>query len=128
MKGSLDGVPDPDNPFVNDFLPWALSSEILGPVTLLIGASSLSVTFNLNTYQKSVLKGRAIELVNTYLRRGDISDAVISSVVQLLVNEWYQGEISDLLTHLKGLREIIRLRGGFNNLDKPLLNGTSILM
>lgn len=128
MKGSLDGVSDPDNPFLYDFLPWALSSEILGPVTLLIGASSLSVTFNLNTYQKAVLKGRAIELLNAYLRRGDINDEVISSVIQLLVNEWYHGEVPDMLIHLKGLREIVRIRGGINNLDKPLLNGTSILV
>ena len=128
MKGTLDGVPDPDNPFIHEFLPWALQSEVLGPVTLLIAASSLSVTFNLTPYQRWIFKGKAIEVLNSYLRRGDISDEVIASVIQLMANEWYTGETAELLTHLKGVREIIRLRGGINNLARRVIVGKTLLL
>ncbi|KAL2874285.1 hypothetical protein SGCOL_010547 [Colletotrichum sp. CLE4] len=44
-------------------------------------------------------------------------DAAIAGVIQLTVAEWYWGESDqDLRYHLKGLRDMIRLRGGFNQL------------
>ncbi|KAK1971443.1 hypothetical protein LY78DRAFT_699298 [Colletotrichum sublineola] len=49
------------------------------------------------------------------------SDAAIAGVIQLTITEWYWGETEDdLRYHLRGLRGMIRLRGGFNQLG---LNG-----
>lgn len=44
-------------------------------------------------------------------------DAAIAGVIQLTVAEWYWGESDqDLRYHLMGLRDMIRVRGGFNQL------------
>ncbi|KAK1981178.1 hypothetical protein LZ30DRAFT_593249 [Colletotrichum cereale] len=49
------------------------------------------------------------------------SDAAIAGVIQLTVAEWYWGETEDdLRYHLRGLRGMIRLRGG---LDQLGMNG-----
>lgn len=63
-------------------------------------------------------KGKAIRMLNENLRSQShqTNDAVIAGVVQLVVNEWYWGDTDDLCAHMRGLREMIRIRGGFHNL------------
>jgi hypothetical protein len=63
-------------------------------------------------------KGRAIHMLNEHLRSQPLqtSDAAVAGVVQLIVDEWYWGETADLKAHLRGLRQMIQLRGGFQNL------------
>jgi hypothetical protein len=62
-------------------------------------------------------KGQAIRTLNEYLRSNDyISDEAISAVSQLIFNDWYFGEHHEMTAHLKGLREMVRLRGGFAKL------------
>lgn len=60
------------------------------------------------------LKVQAIHTLNDYLRSpASATDEAISAVSQLILNDWYFGETRDMQTHLKGLRELVRLRGGF---------------
>ena len=60
-------------------------------------------------------------MLNEHLRsKSSTTDVAIAAVTQLILDEWYWGEANDLRAHLRGLREMIRLRGGFRNLG---LNG-----
>jgi hypothetical protein len=62
-------------------------------------------------------KGQAISLLNEHLGSGNSSsDEAIAGIIQLILDEWYWGETGDLRAHLRGLREMIRMRGGFRNL------------
>lgn len=62
-------------------------------------------------------KCRAIEMLTEHLRsRGSTTDEAIAAVMQFMINEWYWGNLDDLKAHLTGLREMIRLRGGFASL------------
>jgi len=63
-------------------------------------------------------KGKAIAMLNNQLRSHNYQtgDAVIAGVVQLIVDEWYWGDTDDLKAHMRGLREMIRIRGGFHTL------------
>lgn len=63
-------------------------------------------------------KGKAIRMLNESLRSQthQTGDAAIAGVVQLIVDEWYWGETHDLHMHMMGLKDMIRIRGGFQNL------------
>ena len=66
-------------------------------------------------------KGQAIRMLNDHLRsKSSTSDEAITAVIQLIMDEWYWGDTGDLRAHLRGLREMIRLRGGLRSLG---LNG-----
>lgn len=56
-------------------------------------------------------------MLNEHLQtRGSTTDEAIVGVMQLMLNEWYWGNMGDLRAHLSGLREMVRLRGGFASL------------
>lgn len=62
-------------------------------------------------------KCRAIRMLNEHLQmRGSTSDEAIASVMQLMINEWYWGNIEALKAHQSGMREMVRLKGGFAKL------------
>jgi hypothetical protein len=62
-------------------------------------------------------KGQAIQVLNDQLRSASsTSDEAIAGVVHLMLDEWYWGHVDDLQAHLRGLTEMVRLRGGFNDL------------
>lgn len=75
-------------------------------------------------------KGQAIHhLINQQLSSGASQprDASIAGVVQLIVNEWYWGEMQDVRAHLRGVREMIRLRGGLATLGMDGLLAKNII-
>ncbi len=86
-------------------------------------------------------KSRAIQMLNAHLRKAGSAkkgsspstspsasastststpspptDDAITAVIQLVMDEWYWGQTESLHTHLRGLRDMIRLRGGLKNL------------
>lgn len=62
-------------------------------------------------------KCRSIQMLNAHLQtHGSTTDEAVAAVMQLMLNEWYWGNVDDLRAHLSGLREMVRLRGGFGNL------------
>ncbi|KAI6537890.1 hypothetical protein MCOR16_001926 [Pyricularia oryzae] len=60
-------------------------------------------------------KGSAISKLNEYLRSDDdwAKEEVLGAVLQFLVVEFIYGELEVARAHVKGFREIVRLRGGF---------------
>ena len=44
------------------------------------------------------------------------TDIIIAAVSQLVIDSWYWGAGGDLNTHVKGLKRMILLRGGLQNL------------
>lgn len=60
------------------------------------------------------MKGTAISTLNTHLQSENwASDEALAGVVQFVSIEWFFGEPEVVLAHLRGLREMVRLRGGF---------------
>jgi hypothetical protein len=75
------------------------------------------------------LKGQAIHTLNTYLRSpASATDEAISAVSQLILSDWYFGETRDMQAHLGGLRELVRLRGGFEEQGVNRLVSKSALL
>ncbi|KAB5580746.1 hypothetical protein GE09DRAFT_1083465 [Coniochaeta sp. 2T2.1] len=120
FKGPLDGQPEPDNPFIDEYAPWCFQSPLLAPVALAVSATSLVQLRLMPSQAAMALKGQAIHTLNAYLRSpASATDEAISAVSQLILNDWYFGETRDMQAHLRGLRELVRLRGGF---DEPGVN------
>lgn len=80
-------------------------------------ACYLNETGHLDKMAAMAHKGQAIAMLNEHLRsRSSTSNEAICAVIQLILDEWYWGETGDLRAHLRGLREMIRLRGGLKQL------------
>ncbi|KAK4209202.1 oleate activated transcription factor 3 [Rhypophila decipiens] len=117
FKASLDGNPDASNPYIKYHVPYCVQSPLLQHVAIYTAAGLLSQTGHIESTVAMAHKGHAIKLLNEHLRsRSSTSDEGIAGVVQLIVNEWYWGDPNDLRAHLRGLREMIKLRGGFRTL------------
>jgi hypothetical protein len=117
-KACLDGNPDAANPIIKFYFPFCIQDPLLLQVVLYTSACFLNETGHMPKMAVVAQKGRAIHMLNEHLRSQPMqtSDAAVAGVVQLIVDEWYWGETADLNAHLRGLREMIRLRGGFHNL------------
>ncbi|WDK20761.1 hypothetical protein CGRA01v4_12049 [Colletotrichum graminicola] len=147
FKASVNGDPDPNNPFMRHYSPFCLQDPLVVQIIFYTSGCFLHETGHVRTTVLRTLKGRAIHMLNESLmshgadgrrhsngqdtaetalttmttgssgRSEHPSDAAIAGVIQLTVTEWYWGETEDdLRYHLKGLRGMIRLRGGFNQL------------
>lgn len=76
-----------------------------------------------------VHKYRAIRMLNEHIQTQHLAtDEAIAAVMQMLLNEWYWGDMSDLAAHLSGLKEMIRLRGGYRNLGLSGLLARLVMM
>lgn len=76
-----------------------------------------------------VHKYRAIRMLNEHIQTQHLAtDEAIAAVMQMLLNEWYWGDMSDLAAHLSGLKEMIRLRGGYRNLGLGGLLARLVMM
>lgn len=129
FKGPLEGQPEPDNPFIDLYVPWCFRSPLLAPVALSVAAMSL-VQLRLMPLQGAMaLKGQAVHTLNTYLGSpGSATDEAISAVSQLILSDWYCGEMRDMHSHLLGLHELVRLHGGFGTVGvNALVSKTALL-
>ncbi|KAK3934849.1 hypothetical protein QBC46DRAFT_398800 [Diplogelasinospora grovesii] len=114
FKGSFDGEPDPDNPFVRDYVPWCIQSPLLAATSLYISARSLAERQYIDETASMRIKGNAIHTLNNHLRsEAWVTDEALAGVVQFVSIEWFFGERKVVEAHLWGLREMVRLRGGF---------------
>ncbi|KAF6839032.1 hypothetical protein CPLU01_02046 [Colletotrichum plurivorum] len=135
FKASLTGDPDPNNPFVRHYAPFCLQDPLVVHIIMYASACYLHETGHIPHTALMASKGRAIQMLNHRISSGQGSvvaagvgsgsrssgggagDAAIASVIQLTAAEWYWGENDqDLQHHFRGLRDMIRLRGGFDNL------------
>ncbi|KAG9232884.1 hypothetical protein BJ875DRAFT_379766 [Amylocarpus encephaloides] len=115
---SIDGKPLPN--YYNDhWLPWAIRVPVLVHIAL----------YNTACYQAELqrvppgvspsviaLKLQTINMLNSLLASADkcTRDEVAASVVYLTTNEWYFGTDENVQAHLRGLRELVRLKGGID--------------
>lgn len=121
FKASLDGESDMNSsPYLKQYIPFCLHSPLLIQTAIYTSACYLIETAGeqrLDSMTAMSHKCRAIRMLNEHLQvRGSTTDEAIASVMQLMLNEWYWGDADDLMAHLSGLREMVRLRGGFANL------------
>jgi hypothetical protein len=130
FKASLDGNPEPNHPIIKQYVPTCIQDPLLLQIVLYTSACFLGETGHVPRMIVMAHKGRAISMLNEHLRSDTFktSDAAIAGVVQLIIDEWYWGETGDLRAHLRGLREMVRMRGGFHRLGMNGLLAKMIIL
>jgi hypothetical protein len=130
FKASLDGDPDFDSPYHKLYMPFCIQDPLLVHISIYTAACFLNEMKHLDKRHSMLIKGRAIHMLNDRLRSAEdaISDEAIAGVCQLIVDEWYWGERHDLRAHLKGMRHMIKLRGGYQNLGLQGLLSKLVIM
>lgn len=121
FKASLDGEPDiHHNQYLKQYIPFCLHSPLLIQTAIYTSSCFLLESTNgqlIDNPTTMTHKCHAIRKLNEHLQtRGSTTDEAIAGGMQLMLNEWYWGNIDDLQAHLSGLKEMVRSRGGFGSL------------
>ncbi|CAN8106163.1 unnamed protein product [Discula destructiva] len=122
FKAALDGEPDMNtNAYMKQYVPFCLHSPLLIQTAIYTSAcfvNEMEGRLSLIDSTTAVShKVRSIRMLKEHLQtQGSTTDEAIATVMQLMLNEWYWGNMEDLRAHLSGLREMVRLRGGLANL------------
>jgi len=96
------------------WVPWCIRSELLVETSLFITAQPLSERVRIDRPGTMELKDRAIRRLNEHLRSpACIGDEALAAVSQFIAIELYYGEAAAMRAHLRGFREMVRLRRGF---------------
>lgn len=116
LKGSFDGVPDPDNPFLEHYVPWCVQSPLLVHTSLYIAAQPLAERRFLDETTTTRIKVHAIHVLNEHLRTAATctGDEAMAAVAQFMTIEFYYGTSAAMRAHLQGFRQMVLLRGGFS--------------
>lgn len=120
---SMDGNPSP-NYFNDYFVPWSLKSPLLSHISIYTTAAYQSEAQKIApSTNPSVLsyKAASLHILNTKLRSKDTEEQtgneVVAAVATIVSMEWYWSDFDVIEKHLKGLVELVRLRGGLGKLE-----------
>ncbi|KAG4440173.1 hypothetical protein IFR05_004318 [Cadophora sp. M221] len=117
---SIDGHATPN--YYNDYwVPWSVKSPLLAYLGIFTAACYQAEALKISPSQSAVVlryKCKVISLLNGMLcnKETSTSTEAIAGVVYLAVNEWYWSNYENVQAHMKGLKEMVRLRGGLDQL------------
>jgi hypothetical protein len=117
---SIDGNPSPN--YYNDYwVQWSIKSPLLAHLAILTSAIYQAEAQKIVPQQSQVVlryKVKSIELLNEMLshRHSATSPEAIAAVIYLMVNEWYFCNHDIVQRHMAGLKEMVRMRGGLDDL------------
>lgn len=117
FSAALDGKPESSNAYIKCYIPLCLQNALLAQTAMYTAACFLNEAGHLDRQVTLAHKSQAINLLNESLwMNAGSSDEIVAAHAQLILNEWYWGGTTDLGAHLRGLKEMVRLRGGFRSL------------
>jgi hypothetical protein len=118
---SIDGNPTPGNYYNDYWVGWAMKSPLLTSLGIFTAACyQAEVQKTVPGHSTLVLsyKVECIRLLNEMLACKETAtcNEAITAVVYLIVNDWYWSNWNWVQAHMKGLKEMVRLRGGIDEL------------
>jgi hypothetical protein len=117
---SLDGNPSPN--YYNDhWVPWSIKSPLLANIGIFTAAVYQAEAQKIPSGKSAVALGykvKNIKLLNEMLSDKNTAtcNEAIAGVIYMLVNEWYWNNHDVVQRHMRGLKEMVRLRGGLEEL------------
>lgn len=117
---SIDGSPKPN--YYNDiWVPWCMKSPLLAYIGIFTASCYQSEAQKIPPPQSAVVLGyklKVISVLNEMLRAKETSTCTeaLAAVTYLITNEWYWSNFENVKAHMKGLKEMVRLRGGLGDL------------
>jgi hypothetical protein len=112
------------------WVPFCVQDPLLLQIILFTSACFFSETGHIPKILAMMHKGKAYHMLNEQLRTEEtqVSDASILGVTQMVVDSWYWGATTDLKAHIRGLKQMIQMRGGLANLGLHGYLAKAILM
>lgn len=93
-----------------------MQSPLLVQTSLYISAQPLAERHFLDETTAMRIKVNAIHVLNEYLRTSACTDdEAMGAVAQFISIEFYYGTPDTMQAHLRGLRQMVLLRGGFSH-------------
>jgi hypothetical protein len=129
---SLDGNPGPN--YYNDhWVPWAVKSPLLAYLGIFTAAVYQAEAQKIPNGKCVIALGykiKSIKILNEMLsdKSSATCNEAIAGVTYLLTNEWYWNNPDVVQRHMRGLKEMIRLRGGLENLGMGGFMKTLVLL
>ncbi len=117
---SIDGNVEPN--YYNDvWVPWSTKSPLLALFGIFTAACYQAEALKKPPGTSALVLGyklKTISLLNEMLGNKETatSDETISAVCYLITNEWYWSNYENVQAHFRGLKEMVRLRGGIGDL------------
>jgi hypothetical protein len=117
---SIDGNPG-SNHYNDVWIPWAMKSPLLAYLGIFTSAC-YQAEAQRSSPEKAALalkyKLKALHLLNEILSdpKTATSNEAIGGVLNILITEWYWNNYEVVKHHMKGLAEMVRLRGGLEEL------------
>lgn len=117
FAAALDGKAESSNTYIKYYVPLCVQTPLLTQTAMYTAACFLNETGHLDKTVTMAHKSQAISMLNENLWTDSCSsDETVAAHTQLILNEWYWGAGTDLGAHLRGLKEMVCLRGGFRSL------------
>ncbi|KAK6724245.1 hypothetical protein SNK04_003077 [Fusarium graminearum] len=118
FKCSIDGQPDPTNEFMSVWVPCTMQDPLLLHIVLFTSACFLTETGDMPKKLRQIYQSHVYWMLNKQIgdANGWKNDTLMLAVVQMIADSWYWGETDHLMAHLKGLKRMVRMRGGLNQL------------
>lgn len=75
------------------------------------------------------IKSRVLALINQFLKQdfSVVGGEALRAVIHLAILEWFWGAPVSIWPHMKGIKQMIKLRGGFAGMNDPVLHQVLIL-
>ncbi|KAI9150411.1 patatin-like phospholipase [Paramyrothecium foliicola] len=121
FKISLDGSTDHKTYFMKYWSPFWLQDPFLLRIILYTSACFAHENGRIHKYCVLQHKIAIHRMLRERIQSHDelaTNDATIAGVSQLIMNSWYWGGTDDLHTHMNGLKTLVGLRGGLQQLGQ----------
>ncbi|KAF6823639.1 Zn(2)-C6 fungal-type DNA-binding domain protein [Colletotrichum plurivorum] len=127
---SIDGQSQPPV-FLAEVLPWMLQSPLFPNIGILMSSMTQSLEKGLEitkSPESLALKSHVLSIIAEYMRRpfDAIAIEMVRSIVNLVVMEWFWGADESMFAHMRGIKRMIKLRGGMRGLGDIV--GESIMI
>lgn len=118
FKASIDGNPDPESRFMKHWVPLSIKDPLLLQIVLYTAVCFLKETGRVPKMLVWAYKGVVHRMLNEHLSstRTQTGDAAIMGAAQMVMDSWYWGTTEELRAHMAGLKTMIRMRGGLQDL------------
>ncbi|KAM0449479.1 hypothetical protein ACHAO4_007497 [Trichoderma viride] len=118
FKASIDGNPDPESRFMKHWVPLSIKDPLLLQIVLYTAVCFLKETGRVPKMLAWAYKGVVHRMLNEHLSsaRTQTGDAAIMGTAQMVMDSWYWGTTEELRAHMAGLKTMLRMRGGLQDL------------
>ncbi|KAE8441055.1 hypothetical protein EG329_005917 [Mollisiaceae sp. DMI_Dod_QoI] len=112
--------------FRQEMLPWMIQSPLMPHIAILMSSAAQTAEPELQIIKSSEtfgIKSQVLSLINDFLRQdfNVVGGEALRAVIHLVVVEWWWGSTSSLWAHMKGVKQMLKLRGGFQGMNDPIL-------